>query len=152
MLGIGRQDRRAALFRGIQDQIAGGNQRLLVGEHHRAPLLHRRQYRAEAGAADDRAHRPVTFQPRGLLYRLSAARDADVRAAQRVAQRRQAGFVGDHRKLRPRADRDSSQLLGIAVRRDGHHAEAIGRALDQIERGRADRAGRTENRDGLHSE
>src|SRR5206468_2486392 len=57
----------------------------------------------------------------------------------------ETALVGDHRELRTSAPRDLRQRLAVGRRGHCNDFEPLGRALDQVQRRLADRAGRTED-------
>ena len=133
--------------------LAGRDQRLLVGEHDGAALLDRRHHRLAARRS--RRSPPSSSRRRMRAASNTAcapARRLDAGAGERVAQRRQAGFVGDHRQLGvacgspPRRARRRRNWR--SARRPGSRSGS--RSIrSSVER--ADRAGRAEDGDGLHS-
>ena len=70
MLGIDRQQRRAAAPHFRLDEIPGADQALLVRERNDRPLPHGTQGRLQAGGADDPGHHPVGRPVGRLRHRL----------------------------------------------------------------------------------
>jgi hypothetical protein len=90
----------ARLVDGVDQQPAGADQRLLVGERHHRAAPRRHQGRRQAGIAHDRGHHPFGRPRRRLDHRLGpAAASIDV-PTQRVLERPVALRIGDHRHLR----------------------------------------------------
>ena len=103
-------------------------------------LQARRSRRSPRSPARPRPRRPrpapLRRPRRGSRFRQAAPRSS-----------REAGFVGDDRQLRTGAPGDVGQRLDIGRGGHRHDLEPVGRALDQVERRLADRAGGAEDRD-----
>ena len=144
MLAVDGEQRRGVAGDRILHHVAGRDQSLLVGEREDAALLDRGDRGFQAGGADDRGDGDVSAHSRRLAHRVRAARRFDPGSDQRVAERGQAGFVGDHSARRARPDRGGGELGDVAIGGERDDAERLGRALDQVEGRGADRAGRAQ--------
>ena len=147
MLGIHRQQRRAASPHTIHHQRTGRHQAFLVGERHHGAAFRGRQGRFKPTGADDRRHHPFRRPRGGIDHRVGPGRDLDSGPGQRLLQRSIAVPIGDDRQPRLQTSRLIGEPFDVAVCRQRLDLEAIAIALDQIDGVGADRTGGTENCD-----
>ena len=151
MLGIDRQQGRAARPRGLGHQRAGGDQRLLVGEGDRSAAFEGAHHRRQACGADDRGHRPFGAGGRGVGDCPLACRRLDVRSGKCVPQRPQQPFVADHGLSGAEIACQLGKAGNVGVGGEGAHLVALAVAGDEIERRAADRPGRSQDGDGARA-
>ena len=153
VLAVDRQQGRAALRHGSHEQRATDDQRLLVGQEQTLAGRGGGQAGRQPRRADDRCHDGVCLRMRGELAQGAGAAH-HLRRHARVAQTRREGArfarAGDGGVARPKAQAEREQLVEAAAGRQREDLEAIGMGGDDVERCRADRAGRTEHADALH--
>ena len=105
---------RAARLAPPDHQLAGRDQRLLVGERDRLARVDRRHRRPQPGAADDRGHRPGRRRPPRPRPDRLVARRGPAAGAGKQLRRRLAGAL---RRRSPRAARRSAAQCRPAPRR-----------------------------------
>ena len=147
MLGIDREQGRAAAPHLGQDEIAGADQAFLVGQRDDRPLPDCAQRGLQTGGADNASHHPVDRPGRRFGDRLRARRRLDARSGKPVFQRRVQGRVGDRGQLRAGFARLPDQPCDVTVSGQRLDRKAIRLARHEIQRALADRAGRAEDRD-----
>src|SRR5690606_37848369 len=147
---VDRHDLGAGVADGGHDQLAGQDQGFLVGQQQALAGAGRGQGRAQSGGTDDGRDHGVAVGPGGQrLQGLVAGMGAGIQAglAQPVAQARVQGRVGDHRVCGAMRDAQLQQGIDPATGGEDGGAHALWMAGDDIERGGADGAGGSEDRD-----
>ena len=148
MLAVDGQQRRAARLRGTGHQLAGGDERFLVRQRDGPPGVDRRHHRV-AGQRNRRSPpSPVgvamtrlrSEHPRpplpGSRFRPAAPEDPRKRVSSAIT----ASFAPVRRAT-------SASASALVARGERDDLESIRIALDEVERRRADRAGRAEDCD-----
>ena len=136
VLGVDRHQARARAGPDRRDQVAAGDEALLVGERDRDAALQRRQRRAQAGGADQRVQHDVGGA--------GVDQGGEVRV---VGHRAPAGGGG-----RP------PDAVGLGLRRHRVHAAPagetarlqVGRPVDDLEGLDADRSGASQDEYACH--
>ena len=125
-----------------RDEVAAGDQRLLIGERDRLPRVQRRKRRQQTSRADQGVQDEVAALVRGGLH-------DGVRAGREVGAGRRL-VVGQHRKSRRELVYLLGQQLGVPPGDERDNLELVPVLADDIERLRADATRRAEDRDPLH--
>ena len=150
MLRIHRQDRNAGLGRGIDEDAAGADDALLVGEGQMVSRLHRRHRRFKSCGANNSRQKPVTGPRRSLHHGRFTCSRCNPATLEARTQFRQFGLVRDHRDLRTDIQRLLGKGLCVLAGRDGHDLKPgliPVRMPDHFDGGFANGTGRTENGD-----
>ncbi len=132
------------------EQGAGTHQAFLVGKRDGGAAVDGGQRRLQADRTADRRHQPISRTLRGLEQTGLAGRRLDTAAGQGFLQLAIGCRISDHGEPCADLTRDFRQRRRIAPRADRLDAIAFRRALDQIDRADADRAGSAEDGDAAH--
>ncbi len=150
MLGVHRQDRNPGLGRSIDEDGAGADDALLVGEGEMIARLHRRHGGLQAGRADDRRQKPVTGPRRSFHHRRLTCGGFNPASLKARTQLRQFRFIRDHRDLWANIQRLLGKGFRVLTGRNGHDLKPgfiPVRMPDHFDGGFANGTGRTENGD-----
>ena len=152
VLGVHREERRAGLRGELRERLPRDDERLLVRESDGRAALDRDRRRGKARSADDRRDDDRRIrESRGLASRPLPEDELRARHAAGTAQlRRHRALARERRDPRAELADDRRQLVRARARRDGVESEQAGMRAQDVERGRADGAGRAEQRDALH--
>ena len=148
VLAVDRQELRAAVAHGVQEQTPGHHQRLFVGEQHALARSRCGQAGLETGGTDDGGHHRVDLRERGDSLQGARTRQHLGREAGRThAALEQIGAarIHQHGILGSEADALLEHPLDLAVRGKRSHAEAVRMPRYHVERARADRPSRPED-------
>ena len=143
VLGVDGQDLRARGLGELHDQLAADDERLLVGQRQVDALPQRGHRRAQPGGADERVEHEVGA-------RVEHQAHEPLGADQHLAVRPRLGRAGAGVGVGQRDPRDAvlgrlrDERLPRALGRQPDQLELLG-ARDDVERLRADRAGRAED-------
>jgi hypothetical protein len=133
VLGIDRQQGGAITRDLRQDERAGADERLLVGERHHRAAANCGKRRFESGSADDRGHDPLGRPAAGLGNGRSPRRGLDPAAAQRLLELEVFAGIADHRAAGAQLAGLFGQQLDVAIGRERFDLEGAGVATDQID-------------------
>ena len=159
MLGIGRQQPRAGPLKLRQHHRSGRNQGLLVGQGQVLAGPNRREGGQQAGATDDAGDHQIGRGPGGGgAEALGAAQQLGqggravlgIEGQQALPQGRDQVAIGQGHHLRTVALDLVNQQVEVAAGGEGHHAEAIGKVLDDLQGLGADRARGSQHAEGFH--
>ena len=159
VFGIGWQQARTTLGQFRQHHRASGDQGFLVGQGQILAGAHRSQGGQQAGATDDPGHHQIGAGPgRRHADAVGAAQDFGqlgraLAGLEGVEPGLQAGHqlgIGQGHHLGGVALNLLNQEVEVAPCREGHHLEAIGEILHDLEGLGADRTGGSQHADGFH--
>ena len=136
MLAVDGNDLAAAPVAHRRDHRAAGDEALLVGQREALAVLERRQRGRQAGEADDRVEHDVDVGMRGQLGQ--HLRCIGTQAGRRERHAELGGLRVEQLAVAGRRQRDDLVLVAVVP--------------DDVERLRADRAGRPEDGDPPHQE
>ncbi|MNN39253.1 hypothetical protein D3C81_1532840 [compost metagenome] len=138
---------------GIDEQLAGHDQRLFIGQQYLLASTRRRQGRRQAGRADDGRHHARHLRCAGDGAQcLHAILDFGRHAlpAQQARQFKSGIRRADDGALGTKLQTLGGQFGHAAVRTQRIHAVLLGMTREHVQGGHADRAGRAKDSDVLH--
>ncbi len=147
VLAVDRQDRRAGRRGAAHEEAAGANQTFLVGKRDRCAALDRGKRRLETGRSADRGHQPVDRTRRRFLQSIRAGRRFDSRSGKRRLELGICRGLGHDRDARLKFARKLRKARHVAPGTQRLDREAVAIGTKQINRARADRAGRAKDGD-----
>ena len=150
VLAIDRQHGGAGDGRAPHEQAASTNETFLVGEGDGGTAFDRSQRGLQSDRAADRRHQPVGRTLRGFEQTVLARCRFDPAAGQGVLQIIVSRRIGHHGQSRVHFAGDFCERSRAAPGANRLDAITVRRALDQIDRAGADRAGSAENGDAAH--
>ncbi len=141
------QQRRPCRPHRPQHDVAGANQRLLVGQGDNGSPADRGQRCGEAGGSGYCCHGPIGGQRGSLYHGFRAGGGIDAGTRKRLAQRGIAAWVGNHRAGGVKGDGLLGQQFGVAAGDQGADIEPLGVRSQQLDGLRADTTGAAEDGD-----
>ena len=147
VLRVHRQELGAGGLRERRHELAAHDQALLVGEREVDALAERRHRRAEPGRADQRVKHEVAVGVRDQLH--EPLRPGEHLHLRVLARARGRVRVGERHPGDAVSGRLLQQQLPARRRGESHDLE-LGAALDDVQRLRADGAGRADYEDPAH--
>ena len=152
VLGVDGDQLGPALLRFVEDQLAGHDERFLVGEREALAGAHGGVRRPQAERPDEPAHHRVGLRIAGGLHQTVGPRHDPAfpaRGQEALEARDILGPVDGH-ELRREGGHLLGELLDRAASRERGDPEPVGEGRHDVECGSADRARRSEDGEGFH--
>ncbi len=147
VLAVDRQDRRAGRCGAAHEEAAGANQALLVGKRDRCAAFDRGERWPETCRSADRGHQPVDRTGRRFLQSIRSGRRFNSRSGQRRLELGICRGLGHDRDARLKLACELREARHVAPGTERLDPEAVAIGTKQINRARADRAGRAKDGD-----
>ena len=129
MFRIHRQQPGAGLLHSRQENLAGGDQALLVGQRDACSLLRRREGRPQPGRANDCRHDPSLAS--GRIETAASPADASMPLPREQLSAGETGRDRDGGMFGTMPDRKCGQFRRVRPGRERDNIEALGGAADQ---------------------
>ncbi len=134
------------LFNQPRHHAARADQRFLIGERDGVALLNRSHSWRKARAANNGRHGDVSGTRCSIAQRLRAASGLNTRSGEIGAQFFKTSLVRDYRHFRAEFLCEFRQLFRRAIGGKRNNAPCVAVAANEVDRGIADGAGRSEER------